>query len=381
MRIEAVELRWLDLHLRRPHRSATGVEEARPVVMARVETGVGIGYGECAALATPAYAEEYADGAWAVLADHLVPRLLAALGPGGARGGPAPSSWQGVADAVAEAMSGVSGHHMAKACLEMAAVDAWLRGRDQSLADVLGVTVTSVEAGAVAGVHDRVEDLVAAVGELAAAGYRRVKVKIGPGWDTAPLGELRRAFPLLGLQADGNGAYGPEHTIVLSSLDGLGLLCLEQPFPADDLVALARLAAMIDTPVCLDEAATSAARLREAMALGACDMVCVKPGRLGGLRPAVEIHDWARAASVPLWVGGMLETGLARSANAALSALPGFVLPGDLSGGDRFVEEDPVPGPEPEDGRVALHTGPGVGPAPDPVVLAAVTARSARLTP
>jgi o-succinylbenzoate synthase len=398
VRIDGVELLWLDLHLRRPHRSATGTERDRPVVMVRVVTPEAEGFGECAALATPDYSEEYAAGAWAVLETFLVPRLLTVLGggAGGGRelgggevgggdafrqgGGEPPrggeASWRSVANTVGAALAGTVGHPMAKACLEMAVVDAWLRGGEGSFAAALGVSVHDVEAGAVVGLAGRVEDLVAEVDALVGRGYRRVKVKIAPGWDVAPLRELRRCFPRLGLQADANGAYDPDDTDHLVALDDLDLLCLEQPFAAERIIDLGRLAERLDTPVCLDESATSLAAVASARALGAGDMVCVKPGRLGGFEAAVRLHDWARHVGVPLWCGGMLETGFARAANGALAGLPGFTMAGDLAGGERFVEPDPSPAPGPIDGRIPVYRGPGVGPAPDPDRLAAVTVRS-----
>ncbi len=375
MRIDGVELRWLDLHLRHPHHSAAGVETDRPVVMARVVTDEGEGMGECAALAAPTYSEEYAAGAWAVLHDHLAPRLVGQL----ALHADTPA-WTDVARAATGALDAVVGHPMAKACLEMAVVDAWLCTRGDSLAAALGAGATSVEAGAVIGIYSGVDDLVAAVAVLVADGYRRVKVKIQPGWDAEPLRALRRSFPGLGLQADANASYRPADLGALRALDELDLLCIEQPLPPDDLVDLARLAAALETPVCLDESATSLGRVEAAAALGACDMVCVKAGRLGGVGAAVRLHDWALVAGVPLWCGGMLETGFARSVNVALSALPGFVLPGDLAGGERFLEPDPAGVPAPVAGRVDVHRGPGVGPRPDPASLARVTARSAWIT-
>jgi len=390
VRLLGVELRWLDLHLRTAQRTAYGAVAHRPVVLARVVTDVGEGWGECAALAEPTYSEEYAQGAWDVLAEHLVPRFLAAPPPlDSALGGPeAPGGNAGCEGAVDDdgivvtlgrwvqgALAGIRGHRMARACLEMAVVDAALRAQGCSLARALGVDARSVEAGAVVGLCDDLGLLVDEVGQLVAQGYRRVKLKIAPGWDRAPLETLRTHFADLGLQADANGAYDPGSWQDLVALDRFGLLCLEQPYDPEDLRAHAALSRVLATPVCLDESVTSLARLEEALALGACDVVCVKPGPLGGLSVALGVHRRCRRAGVPLWVGGMYETGLARAANAALSGLPGFDLPGDLDGGDRFVEGDPSGALAVTGGRAPVWDAPGVGPPPAAGALQAVSAR------
>jgi O-succinylbenzoate synthase len=248
----------------------------------------------------------------------------------------------------------------------------------------------SVAAGAVVGlVHSddapALATLLAEAEGLVGAGFTRLKVKIAPGDDLSALSELRRAFPDLGLQADANGSYSledPGHLEALRALDELDLLCVEQPLDPDDLEAHARLALELDTPVCLDESVSSLGRLRDAIALQACDLICIKPARLGGVLQAVAAHDMCTAAGIGVWCGGMLETALARSANAAIATLPGFCLPGDLSGGERFVEKDPfLAGSGPEVPRepqaiVAVHRGPGVGPAPDQQALDLVTTRT-----
>ncbi len=379
-----MELRWLTLHLRAPHASSIDSTLERPVVVAQVDTDGADGWGECAALAAPTYSEEYAEGAWSVLKDHLVPLLLQATRNDG---GLLPD-----ADRMSGLLSSVRGHAMAKACLEMAVLDAELRGARRSLADRLAARRDDVQAGAVVGLTDRDDptQLVTLLDEaeqLAALGFTRVKVKIAPGDDLIVLGALRRSFPGLGLQADANGAYrldDPEHLKSLEALDDLELLCVEQPLDPDDLLGHARLAREIETPVCLDESVSSLGLLRDAIELRACDMVCVKPARLGGILQAVAAHDICTASAIPLWCGGMLETSLARSANAAIATLPGFVLPGDLTGGERFVEADPfLAGAGPDVPRepgpvVAVHRGPGVGPAPDQAALDLVTTRRYR---
>jgi O-succinylbenzoate synthase len=361
MRVNGVELRMLSLHLRHPHVGAADDETERPAVVVRLLTDDGEGWGECTALRAPTYAPEYAWGAWEVLRSHLVPRLL--TGPGAAI---APDEVRGM-------LAGVRGHHMAKAALEMAVLDASLRAAGRSLATWLGVEAASVPAGAVAGLASSPAELVERVGALVEAGYVRVKLKIAPGADVVPVAAVRDRFPDLVLQVDANGAYRLEDAGVLAGLDDLGLACLEQPLPADDLTGHAALAAKIRTRVCLDESITSLGRLEAALGLGACRVVCVKAGPLGGPLRAVEAHDACRRRGVDAWCGGMLETGLGRAANAALAGLPGFTLVGDVSGGPRFLEDDPFGTPTMDRGRVALHQDPGVGPDPDRDALASVT--------
>ncbi|MFZ0664939.1 MAG: o-succinylbenzoate synthase [Acidimicrobiales bacterium] len=370
--LRGIELRWLDLHLRVPHSTASGTATVRPVVLARLITDQSEGWGECAALAAPDYTEEYAAGAWALLCDFLVPALISAARAHGNRFQP---------EGVEAILSDVRGNPMAKACLEMAALDSMLRAQHRSLADFLGVERDHVEAGTVVGLLEPAQ-VTDAVERAIEAGYSRVKLKIAPGSDLGVLVTLRERYPDLGLQADANGSFDmrdPGHVRSLENLDHLGLLCLEQPLDPDDLLGHAELAKRIATPVCLDESISSLGRLDEALALGACDVVCIKPARLGGLLKAVTAHERCAARDVPVWCGGMLETALARSANAAIAGLRGFVMPGDIGGGERFNEADPFAttlNGETGGPRVPIHKGPGVGPAPDVRLLDRVTGRS-----
>jgi len=331
------------------------------------------------------YSEEYAESAWGVLEDHLVPLLFRRAGD---RGGRLPE-----AVGLSSELSAVRGNLMAKACLEMAVLDCELRERGVSLADHLGVDHYEARAGAVLGLVDpgdtnQLDAAVTEVGQLFEEGFERVKVKISPGSDVAILKTLRRAFPTLGLQADANGAYtldDPEHVEALSCLDDLDLLCVEQPLDPDDLLGHSRLADRLRTPVCLDESIGSLGRLADAIALGACDMVCIKPGPIGGLLEATKARAQCVEAGIAMWCGGMLETAFARGANAAVSCLPGFTLPGDIAGGVRFKERDPFLTDRADDATtvarplVAVHRGPGVGPVPDPEALDRVTARTSWL--
>jgi O-succinylbenzoate synthase len=261
------------------------------------------------------------------------------------------------------------------AALEMAVADIHLRASHRSLAELLGVAGRSVELGAVCGRADSIDALVAEVGELADRGYERVKIKIGPGWDAVPLEAVRQAFPQLGVQADANGTYGRDDTDRLATLDRFELLCLEQPFDRHDMEGHAVLAARMTTPICLDEGVDSPSKVFEALELGACSVVCVKPSRLGGVGPALEVVERCTLSGIPLWLGGMFESGYARGVNAAVAALPGFSWPGDLSPARDYLGDDLVPAPRlsrPRPRRsltTELPDGPGMGAPPDPAVL------------
>lgn len=363
VRIDTIELRRVHLALVEPFVTAHGTSREREMLLVRVRTDEGDGWGECAAPAEPTYTGEYVEGAHHVVVGHLAPRLLAVPGPVG------PGD-------VARVLAGIRGHRMAKAALEMAVMDAALRAAGLSLAAFLGATRAAVPAGVAVGVTGDVRQLVEAVGRRVAQGYRRVKLKIAPGWDAVPVAAVREAFGLgLLLQVDANGSYALGDPAALQMLDGFGLTLIEQPLAPDDLLGHARLAETLATPLCLDESITSAAVAATALALGACRVVNVKPGRVGGLLEAVRVHDACVAAGVDAWVGGMLETGLGRAANVALAALPGFTLPGDLSASDRWFETDLTEplrlGP---DGCMAVPTGAGVGPVPLDEVLGCATA-------
>jgi o-succinylbenzoate synthase len=348
-RLEGVELRRLRLPLVEPWRTALGTVTERQVLLVRAVFAEAEGWGECVAMNEPTYSPEYVDGAADVLRRHLLPRLKAA----------APAD----AASVAGALAAVKGHPMAKAALELAWLDAEGQLAQESLARRLGGTRTRVVAGVAVGVTGSVAELLDEVDRRVAEGYRRVKLKIHPGWDIAPVRAVRERFGEgLLLQADANGSYRPADTSALGGLDPYGLLLIEQPFADDDLVGHAELAGKIATPLCLDESITSVGAAATALALGACRVINIKPGRVGGWLEAVRIHDLCAARGIPVWCGGMLETGVGRAANLALASLPNFSLPGDLSASDRWYREDitpPVPlGP---DGMIAVPDGPGIG--------------------
>ena len=358
MELTAVELVRARLPLVSPFRTSFGVEHTKEVLLVRVETPQGEGWGECVAMREPLYSAEYVDAAEQVLERFLLPRL-AALGS------------RVTAARVVPALGAVKGHPMAKAALELAVLDVELRAAGQSLADRLGGVVDRVPSGVSVGIMDSVPELLDAVGGYLDQGYVRIKLKIEPGWDLEPVRAVRERFGDVALQVDANTAYRLSDARHLARLDDFDLLLVEQPLPEDDLRGHAELARQLRTPICLDESVTSARSAADAIALGACSVINVKAGRVGGYLEAVRVHDVAAAHGVPVWCGGMIETGLGRAANIALASLPGFVLPGDTSGSDRFFTTDLITSPfVVEDGHVAVPTGPGLGVTVDPAVLA-----------
>jgi o-succinylbenzoate synthase len=285
------------------------------------------------------------------------------------------------AGAVAPALAAIKGHKMAKAAFEAALLDAELRAEGLPMSDFLASLSSSGEpprtevvAGVAVGLQGSLAELLDEVGRYVEEGYRRVKLKIAPGWDDKPLGEVRRHWPDLVLFADANGAYaemGPaELAARMVPLDRHGLACIEQPLGDDDLDGHRQLARRLRTPLCLDEALTSVATVRAALDMGACSVVNVKAGRLGGYLEAVRAHDLCAERGVPAWCGGMVETGIGRAANVALASLPNFTLPGDLSASGRFFAHD-LTGPLElgAGGTISVPRGPGSGVAVDPEAL------------
>ena len=360
MKLESVELRRIAMPLVTPFRTSFGTQTARDVLLVRVEGPDGHGWGECVAMNEPLYSPEYVDGAHAVTRDHLLPRL-AALG-------------EVTAEGVAGALAAVKGHPMAKAAVEMAVLDAELKARGESFAAHLGGVRSTVPSGVSIGITGSVPELLDTVAAYLDQGYVRIKLKIEPGWDVEPVRAVRERFgDEVLLQVDANTAYTLADARHLAALDPFNLLLIEQPLPEDDVAGHAALAEKIRTPVCLDESITSAAAAADAISRGACAIVNIKAGRVGGYLEARRVHDVCVAHGVPVWCGGMLETGLGRAANLALAALPGFTLPGDTSASDRYWTRDLTTPFVLEDGHIRVPTGAGLGVSPDPDFLEEVT--------
>jgi O-succinylbenzoate synthase len=277
------------------------------------------------------------------------------------------------AEEIEQALAPVTGHPMARSALEAAIWDAELRNVGRSLADSLGATRTRVPAGVAVGLMDSIPELLDAVGAYLDLGYLRVKLKIQNGWDLAPVQAVRRQFGDIPLQVDANMAYSAADHDHLAGFDEFDLLMIEQPLARDDLEGHANLAREIQTPICLDESITSTEAAVTAIELGACSVINIKPGRVGGLLEAVRLHDFCVDNGIPAWCGGMLESGIGRAANLALAALPGFTLVGDLSASSRYFSQDITPPFELDNGHIAVPTGPGIGVEPVREILEQMT--------
>jgi O-succinylbenzoate synthase len=320
------------------------------VVVLRAAGGI-VGFGEAPVAARPHYSEETTVTARHALKDFLAPAVVGKDLPD--------------LTAFFAAFAWVRGHRMARAALEAAFRDAFAKTEGVSLAAMLGAKRDTIPAGVSLGIPAGADPhaLLTEVERFVARGYRRVKVKIRPGFARRPLELIRGRFPELALAADANGAFTLADHAALSELDPLRLVFLEQPLHPDDLVDHARLARALETPICLDESLKTPFDVEAALALRSTGVVNLKPARVGGIGAALAIHDLCRRGDVPLWCGGMLETGIGRAANVALAALPGFTMPGDLSASDRYYEEDLVEPPFRllPGGELAVPRGPGIG--------------------
>jgi O-succinylbenzoate synthase len=360
VRIESVELRVVRLPLVTPFRTSQHRQDERVALLVCAHTSEGDGWADCAVDEGPLYEPEFLSGARAVMAEYLVPMLMAAPDVAAAR--------------VQSVLAPVKGHQMAKAALETAVLDAELRAKQMSFAQYLGAVRDRVPAGVSVGIPDSLGELIGQVESYLEQGYQRIKLKIEPGWDLEPIRAVRERFGSgLALQADANAAYTLASAPHLRALDAFGMLLLEQPLAADDLLGHAELARLLTTPVCLDESITSPRAAATALRLGACSVINIKPARVGGYLAARAIHGLCAAHSVPVWCGGMLETGIGRAANLALAALENFTLPGDVSATARYYTEDITRAFVLEDGHIAVPSGPGTGVEILPDVLGRLT--------
>jgi O-succinylbenzoate synthase len=331
MKIDAVELRVLKMRLRQPFRTSFGVQQDRYPLLVRLEINGHSHWGECVAGEGPWYSYETVETAWQILKGYLVPAVMGRDLPD--------------VDALETLFAPVRGHHMAKAAIEMAFTAALAEQARKSLATYLGGIRDRVETGVSIGIQATIDELLDSIGAHLAQGYRRIKVKIEPGWDVTTIAAIRQRYPEITLMADANSAYTLDDAPHLAQLDQFGLLMLEQPLTAGDLVDHAALQRQLRTPICLDESIESAREARQALQLGSCRVINIKPGRVGGFAESRRIHDLASNAGVPVWCGGMLETGIGRACNIALATLPNFRLPGDISASDRYWAEDIVEPP------------------------------------
>ncbi len=363
MRLRGFTLREVRIPLVAPFETSMERTTVRRIVLVEANVDGQIGWGECVAGETPSYSPETTETAWHIPRDFLWPLLKG-------------KEFASAAD-VWDQLDWVRGHNMAKAALESAIWDAEAKLKGIPLAKLLGGTRTEIASGVSVGIKQSLEELIRAVQVELEAGYQRIKIKIKPGIDVEPVRRLRKEFPGIKLMVDANSAYRAEDVPVLKKLDEFYLMMLEQPLGWDDLYGHVELQKQLETPVCLDECIHTEEQARAAMELGACRIINIKMGRVGGHTVARRIHDLCQTKGVPVWCGGMLESGIGRAHNIALSTLPNFTLPGDVTASKRYWAEDII---EPEvtvsrQGTITVPTGPGIGYEPRMDRIEALTVR------
>ncbi len=326
MKIQQLTLNLVRMPLVAPFETSFGRELERECIIITLLADGLTGYGECVADADPGYSYETTGTAWHILKEFVAPLILG----------------QDVIDAAdfQRRVEGIRGHNLAKAGVEMALWDLIGKRDGKSLRELFGGVHDKVQVGVSIGIQESPSALVQTVEGYLADGYRRVKLKIKPGRDVAETSAVRAAYPDLRLQVDANSAYTLETAQALLPLDDLNLLLIEQPLFEDDIWDHRKLQAMLKTAICLDESVVSPRHARYALEMEACRIINIKAGRVGGLSQALAIHEMCRAQGVPVWCGGMLETGVGRASNLALASLPGFTLPGDISASDRYYTRD-----------------------------------------
>ncbi len=369
LKFERLEIREITLPLVHFFETSFGRTTVRRILLVRLFGQGAVGYGECTAPEGPFFSHETTGTAWHMLQDFLVPML-----------------WKRKVDRasqVAALFDRVRGHPMAKAALETAAWDLEAKLHGIPLSRLLGGTRQKIACGVSIGIQDSPAQLLEKIAVELAAGYQRIKVKIKPGWDTHILERIRETFPAIRLMADANSAYTLNDLEHLKGLDRFDLMMVEQPLHHADLLDHSRLQQELKTPICLDESILQAEDVRKALALDSGRIVNVKLGRVGGYSEARKIHALARDRQVPLWCGGMLESGIGRAHNIALSSMEGFVLPGDVSASRRYFARDIItPWVEVDrEGFIAVPEGPGIGFQPDWDYIDSLTCRRMEFAP
>jgi len=367
MRLRQITMREIQMKLVAPFETSMETTDVRRIILLEADVDGSVGWGECVAGEHPYYSPEDTDTVWHVLKTYLWPMLA------GKNFGSAAEIWG--------LLEHVRGHTMAKGALEAAIWDAEARQKDIPLAKLIGGTREETSSGVSIGIKASLEELLAAVKLELAAGYQRIKIKIKPGNDLAPVQRLRQEFPRIKLMVDANSAYRKEDWPLLKQLDGFYLMMIEQPLGWHDLFSHVALQKHLETPICLDECIHTLEDAEAAIALGACKIINIKLGRVGGYTVAKRIHDLCQLHGVPVWCGGMLEAGIGRAHNIALSSLANFSLPGDVTASRRYWHEDII---EPEvtvsaQGTIRIPAGPGIGFTPRRDLIEKLTVRKERL--
>jgi len=363
MKIEAITLRELRMPLKHFFETSFGRTEERRVLLITADCEGVEGWGECVAGEGPFFSDEWVETAWATIREFLAPSLIG----------------RNIAQAKDSAglMSRVRGHSMAKAALENALWDAEAKATKQPLWKLLGGTRSEIDCGVSIGIQDSHEQLLEKIETELGAGYQRIKVKVKPGWDLEVLAKIRKRWPKILLSCDANSAYRPSDLAHLKKFDDFGLLMIEQPLWHDDIFHHAKLQRELKTALCLDESIHHERDAEMAIELKACRIINIKVGRVGGLSEAIAVHNICEHNKIPVWCGGMLETGIGRAQNIALSTLANFQLPGDVSASKRYWAED-ITDPEIEvtpRGTITVGNSPGTGYVPKKNLIEKLTVR------
>jgi O-succinylbenzoate synthase len=368
MRVHSVTLREIHMELVAPFETSMDRVTHRDIILVEANVDGTIGWGECTAGEAPFYSPEDTETAWHVLNNFLWPMLKG-------------KEFASAAD-VWSLLEQVRGHNMAKAAIETAIWEAEAKQKGIPLHKLLGGTLTEIPCGVSIGIKETLDELVTAVKKELAAGYQRIKIKIKPGKDLPQVQRLRQDFPRIKLSVDANSAYRKDDWSVLKQLDGFYLMMIEQPLGWDDLYGHVEVQKGLQTPICLDECIHSYEQAEAAISLGACKIINIKLGRVGGYTQAKKIHDLCQKNAIPVWCGGMLESGIGRAHNIAMSTLPNFSLPGDVSASKRYWHEDII---SPEvtvsaNGTIRVPNTPGIGFSPRQDAIEACAGRTLHLT-
>jgi o-succinylbenzoate synthase len=349
VKIERLELALVALPLVHFFETSFGRIHKKHFVLVTLRGDGVTAYGECVAEQDPYYSSETNETVWHIITEFIAPRVVGV-------------EFEHPRD-IFPALAAIRGHNMAKAAVEMAAWDLFAKQRGEPLSRVLGGSRDRIASGVSIGIQDSLEELAEKVRHELAAGYRRIKIKIKPGWDLAAVELIRERFGAIPLMVDANAAYTPADADHLAKLDGFDLMMIEQPLEYDDIADHAALQWQLSTAICLDESIKSVHLAEEAIAASACRIINIKPGRVGGFHESIRLHDLCAAHNIPVWHGGMLESGIGRAANIHLSTLPNFSLPGDIAASKRYFDPDLIePGIEVAlDGTIAVPTSPGIG--------------------
>src|SRR5229473_995071 len=367
MQIREITLQEVRMRLVTPFETSVERTDVRRILLVQADVEGVIGWGECVAGESPSYSPETADTAWLMLREYLWPLVKGKVFAS--------------AEKIWDLLGRVRGHNMAKGALEAAVWDAEAKQKGVALSKLIGGVREEIACGVSVGIKGSLDDLSAAVQKELSAGYQRIKIKIKPGNDLEPVRRLRQDFPRIKLMVDANSSYTLNDWALLKQLESFYLMMIEQPLGWDDLYGHAELQKKLDTPICLDECIHTEEHARAAIELGACKIINIKLGRVGGHTVARHIHDLCERHGVSVWCGGMLESGIGRAHNIALSTLPNFSLPGDVAASKRYWAEDII---HPEvtvtpQGTIRVPAGPGIGFEPRLDRIDKLTVRKERL--